>query len=87
MSQCLGEKDAGPATERAHMSHLQEAANKTYLSEALSTSGGALKQLFMSPSQYVLEPTEKSRRFTIQTFLSAGFQLFLAFKESLRLWL
>jgi len=60
MSQCLGEKDAGPATERAYMSHLQEAANKTYLSEALSNSGGTLKQLLMFTSTHASEPTEQS---------------------------
>jgi len=58
------------------MSHLQEMVNKTFLSEALSTSGDTLKQLLISTSTFAPEPTEQSRRFTIQTFLTMRFSTF-----------
>jgi len=57
------------------MSHLQEMVKKTFLSEALSTSGNTLKQL-SSTSTYAPEPTEQSRRFTLQTFLGIGLSTF-----------
>jgi len=57
------------------MSHLQQMVNKTFLSEALSTSGATLKQLYISKSTYAPEPTEQ-RKFTIQTFLPIGYSIF-----------
>jgi hypothetical protein len=69
MNQRLGEKDAGPATESGQMFHLQEMGSKTFLSEGLSVSGGALKKLFTSTSTYTPEPTEQSEKIFVQAFL------------------
>jgi len=72
------------------MSHLQEMVKKISFPEGLSTSGGALRQLFMSASTYAHKTTEQSGRFIGQTFLPIGFPAFPLLgisRDGLRLWL
>jgi len=58
------------------MSRLQEMVNKTFLSEALSTSGVTPTQLFISISTYALELIEQSGKIYRSTFLPTGFLTF-----------